>query len=205
MRDVSRESAKKLTNIARVGADLFSTKGFVETSMDDIAAAAKLSKGGLYHYFSSKTDLLDHIVQTFMDTVLTDLDEEIEKTGDRTERIKRFIFRHVRLYTQHVSEAKTLINEAHNLPTKTRKKVVVKEREYLRIAAGLVSDCFGGPLASGEATVITFNLLGMCNWIYTWYNPRGSISPERLSQMIFDLFISGISGLREKQDRPARG
>ena len=44
------ERNKKRTGIARAGAKLFSKKGFAETSMDDIAAAARLSKGGIYHY-----------------------------------------------------------------------------------------------------------------------------------------------------------
>lgn len=37
---------------------LFFTKGFEETTLSDILAAAKISKGGFYHHFKSKDELL---------------------------------------------------------------------------------------------------------------------------------------------------
>jgi AcrR family transcriptional regulator len=37
---------------------LFSLKGFLSTSIQDVMNAAKISKGGLYNYFPSKEDLL---------------------------------------------------------------------------------------------------------------------------------------------------
>ena len=41
---------------------LFATAGFAETSMDDIAHACKLQKASLYHYFPSKQQLLQELV-----------------------------------------------------------------------------------------------------------------------------------------------
>ncbi len=35
--------------IAKTAAELFGTKGYLETNMDDIAAAAGVTKGGVYH------------------------------------------------------------------------------------------------------------------------------------------------------------
>ena len=45
----SSKSDKKIKIIASAAAKLFSEKGYIETSMEDIAAAAKLSKGGMHH------------------------------------------------------------------------------------------------------------------------------------------------------------
>jgi AcrR family transcriptional regulator len=41
---------------------LFATKGFSETSMDDIARTCHLQKASLYHYFDSKQQLLQDLV-----------------------------------------------------------------------------------------------------------------------------------------------
>jgi AcrR family transcriptional regulator len=41
---------------------LFATKGFAETSMDDIAQSCSMQKASLYHYFSSKQRLLQDLV-----------------------------------------------------------------------------------------------------------------------------------------------
>ena len=41
---------------------LFSSKGFLSTSMKDILSAANSSKGGFYNHFSSKEDLFYHVL-----------------------------------------------------------------------------------------------------------------------------------------------
>ncbi|MBW1707863.1 MAG: hypothetical protein JRJ86_22340 [Deltaproteobacteria bacterium] len=36
----------------------------------------------------------------------------------------------------------------------------------------------------------------MCNWIYSWYDPKGAISPENLSKMIWTVFLKGVDEFR---------
>lgn len=48
--------------ILHLARHLFATKGYAETSMDDIAQAAKLQKASLYHYFAGKYELLQQMV-----------------------------------------------------------------------------------------------------------------------------------------------
>ena len=94
--------------------------------MDDIAAAAKLSKGGIYHYFSSKTEVLYFILDNFMDVVLKELGEELDKHDNELERVRGLIFCHVDQYPKYLAEAKTLFREVQNLPPKYYKKIIAK-------------------------------------------------------------------------------
>src|SRR6266700_1968886 len=41
---------------------MFATKGFAETSMDDMAQAGHMQKASLYHYFSSKQQILQEMI-----------------------------------------------------------------------------------------------------------------------------------------------
>lgn len=43
--------------------DLFMEKGYENTTITDIMRASGLSKGGLYHYFSSKEEILDAVIE----------------------------------------------------------------------------------------------------------------------------------------------
>lgn len=191
------EKQKKRNSIAKLGAKLFSKKGFAETSMDDIAFAAKLSKGGIYHYFASKTEVLFFILDNFMDIVLRELQEELEKNDGGLERVKGIIFRHVDQYPRYNAEAKTLFHEVQNLPPKYYKKVIEKEREYNRIVHKVLSDYFGPSMNKNQVTAMTFILIGMCNSIYA-YNPDNPVSPEQMSQMIFDILTDGVCGMQKK-------
>jgi len=185
---------KRALNIAKAAVRLFNKNGYLETNMDHIAAAAKTSKGGVYHYFSSKDEILHFVLSNYMDLILRDLELELSKIQDNETKIRFIISRHINLYTQNLAEAKTLLHEAHCLHAKYYKSIAAKERKYYRIVANVLSEFLGGRagIDRGHIASLTFLLFGMCNWIYSWYNPKGSISPEALSEMIFAVFLKGV-------------
>ena len=190
---------KMALKIGKAAARLFNKKGYLETNMDHIAAAAKMSKGGVYHYFSSKDEILHFVLSNYMDLILEDLESGLKKIEDGSLKIEFIISRHIDLYTRNLAEAKTLLHEAHCLPARHYKTIAEKERKYYLIVAGAITELLGGRDKIGKAhiTSLTFLLFGMCNWIYSWYDPKGSICPEELSEMIRAVFLKGVNELRE--------
>ena len=48
----------------------------------------------------------------------------------------------------------------------------------------------------------TMLLVGMMNFIYTWYDPKGSVSPDDLATMVSEVFLNGFqSPRRQRTDR----
>jgi hypothetical protein len=92
--------------------------------------------------------------------------------------------------------AKVLLNEAYNLSALRISRIKSKEKQYFSTIAEVLSLYAGHRLNKDILTVVTFNLLGMCNWIYSWYNPKGAINPEQLSQVIFKNFTRGLFSLQ---------
>ena len=184
---------KKINFIARVSSQLFATKGYLETSMEDIAAAAKVTKGGIYHYFASKSDVLYFICSTYIELDLENLEKSLRRIETTSEKIKFIIFRHIEHYTTHVFSAKTLLHEASNLPLRYFREVKALERRYYEIVAQVLSGLPSAKRRKDVVTALTFTLFGMLNWIYSWYNPRGVISPRELSQIIYEIFTNGVN------------
>lgn len=56
-------SERTKTKIMEVARELFITKGYSETSLQDILTAENISKGNLYHHFKGKEFLFLHIVE----------------------------------------------------------------------------------------------------------------------------------------------
>jgi len=190
---------KKTASIVKVAAKLFNEKGYLETSMEDISKTAHLSKGGIYHYFSSKNEILFFISSSYMDLLLKDLEEELKKREDCFSKIQWIISRHIEVYTKYLSEAKTTLHEAHLLPPEYFKKYTQKERKYYRIVADVLSEVFGNRIQKGQLRVITFTLFGMCNWIYHWYKPKRLVSPQELSRIISEIYCRGVRGYEMKR------
>ena len=200
----SRE-LRKMAVIAKAAARLFNEKGFLETSMDDISAAARLSKGGIYHYFSSKNEMLYFICTNFMGLLLNNLEQELEKIRENYVKIQYIISRHIEFYTKYIAEAKTTIHEGHLLPSEYFKVIGEQQRQYHRIVSDVLSDYFDGRMSKDELKVITFILFGTCNGIYFWYDPRGPMTPKELSGIIINLLCRGLSGYKAKGKARVKG
>jgi AcrR family transcriptional regulator len=186
--------SKKIMKIAKIAAELFGTKGYLETSMDNIAAVAKVTKGGVYHYFRSKTEVLYFICSKYVDLDLENLEESLAGIEDPIEKIKFIIFRHIKHYATYEYGAKTLLNEAYCLPSKYYKQVKERERQYFEIVTRVLSEYLGSRAEKDIVKALAFTLFGMMNWIYSWYDPRKSLKPEGLSNLIFEIFTKGANG-----------
>lgn len=187
---------KRVSAVKDAAAELFSTKGFLETSMDDIARAARLSKGGMYHYFRSKAEILFAILSDFMDHVLGDIEDQLAPLRGREKKLSFLVRRHVDIYTRHMHAARVLLKEAYNLPSRDLKKINEKERRYYGVVSGVVAEFLEEDAGKDVLTAVTFSLLGMCNWIYSWYDPQGPIDPEQLSGIVTAIFSKGVRGVK---------
>jgi AcrR family transcriptional regulator len=205
LKQLTQKELGKMTSIAKAAAKLFNEKGYLETSMNDISTAAKLSKGGIYHYFSSKNEILYFISTNFMGLLLKDLKQELEKIEDNFEKIQFIISRHIGFYTKYIAEAKTTIHEGHLLPPEYFKIIADQERDYHQIVRSVLSDFFGGRISKDQLKVVTFILFGTCNGIYFWYDPKGSVTPEELSEIISDILCRGLLGFEVKEKGKTKG
>ncbi len=185
--------SRRIMKIAKIAAELFGTKGYLETSLDDIAAEARVTKGGVYHYFRSKAEILYFICSTYVDLDLENLEESLATLEDPVEKIRFIIFRHIKHYATHEYGAKTLLNEAYCLPSKYYKQVKERERQYLQIVTRVLFEYLGPGTQKDLVTALAFSLFGMMNWIYSWYDPRKSLKPEELSSLVFQVFTKGVN------------
>jgi len=203
--ELSEKELNKMEKISKAAVKLFDEKGYLETSMDNISTAAKLSKGGIYHYFSSKNEILYFISTNFMALLLKDLEQELGKIEDNLSKIQFIISRHIGFYTKYIAEAKTTLHEGHLLPPAYFKIIGEQEKQYHQIVSRVLSDFLGGRISQEQLKVLTFILFGTCNGIYYWYDPRGSVTPQNLSEIIGDIFCGGLKGYEKKRKIKSRG
>jgi AcrR family transcriptional regulator len=192
----------RVEKIGQSAAKLFNEKGYLETSMDDIADAVRGSKGGIYYYFSKKEEILFFILDKYMDRILENLEDNLEKIDDKYQKVQFIISHHIDLFSKFVAESKILLHDAKCLPNKYYKIVTQKEKNYYRIVFKVLEDLLGNQITKEKITALTFSLLAMCNWIYSWYNPKGPLTPQELTEIVFSLFTKGLNNFPgEESDR----
>jgi len=181
--------------VLRAAARLFSRKTYLDTTMDEIAEAARVSKGGLYYYFDTKSEVLFHIMDSVMDDLLEGLDGDLAAQADGHARLRRIIERQIGYYSDHLAEVQTLLNDRHCLDRRQFRAIEAKQERYFAIVRNAVAECLGA--AGGAAppkmlSPLAFALFGMCNWIPGWYRPGGAVSTEQLIDMTYQLFLNGL-------------
>src|SRR5512139_2380974 len=86
--------------IARAALDLFVTKGFAATKLEDVARAAGVSKGLPYLYFKSKEELFKAVIVEAIGEPLVRANELVDRFEGTTEELLRELVAKFREFTE---------------------------------------------------------------------------------------------------------
>jgi AcrR family transcriptional regulator len=179
--------------ILRTAARLFHRRGYDATSMNDVAAALKFSKGGLYHHFHSKDEILFSLMEQAMKITQERVIDPVMAIADPEQRLRQLIRRHVEVVLSPGDrEISIMLHENHPLPPSLRRRINRRKKNYVHFVEGLVAEVQRNrQTTSVTARAATFALLGMINWLYQWYRPEGALNADQLARQYTDVFFSG--------------
>jgi AcrR family transcriptional regulator len=188
--------------ILRAAARLFQQRGYDATSMNDVAAALKLSKGGLYHHFESKDEILFHIMSHAMQITEERVINVVRRVDSARldgaeERLRMLIRLHIEVVlSPEDREITVMLHENHPLPPALRRKINGRKKDYVHFVEHLVADVQRKRNSPSSVTprAAAFALLGMINWIYQWYKPDGPLTGDALVKQYTDIFFRGAVG-----------
>jgi AcrR family transcriptional regulator len=183
--------------ILRTAARLFQQRGYDATSMNDVAAALKLSKGGLYHHFQSKDEILYEIMNHAMEITQQRVLDPVRGIADPEERLRALIRLHIEVVlSPRDREITVMLHENHPLPPSLRKRINARKKDYIHFLENLMAEVQKEAKHRSKGRVspraAAFALLGMINWIYQWYKPEGELQAQSLIPQFTDLIFGGI-------------
>ncbi|MBN1143622.1 MAG: TetR/AcrR family transcriptional regulator [Bacteroidales bacterium] len=94
---------QRVNSIIEAAINEFVEKGYAGASMEGIAKRAELSKGGLYHHFSSKAEILFMVNQRFLEPVM-ELAGKIEVAHSVVAGLNRYIHDYFHYWSCHQRE-----------------------------------------------------------------------------------------------------
>jgi len=183
---------ERLHNLLRTAATVFAEQGFHATSMRDLSKATSMSLAGMYYYVRCKDELLYQIQERCFTGVLDGAEAAIEAGTDAQDRVDRLIRHHVTFFAEHMGEMKVLSHEADSLTKERQDSINKLKKQYVTLLAKLIGDA-QGENAKADTRVAAYALFGMMNWIYTWYDPDGEVTPAQLAEQFSEVFLHGIT------------
>jgi AcrR family transcriptional regulator len=188
--------------ILRTAARLFQQQGYDATSMNDVAAALKLSKGGLYHHFQSKDEILFYIMSHAMEITEERVINVVRRIGGASvagteERLRTLIRLHIQvMLSPEDREITVMLHENHPLPPTLRRKINGRKKDYVHFVEHIIADVQRKHNSPSQVTprAAALALVGMINWIYQWYKPGGPLTGEEITRQYSEIFFHGAIG-----------
>jgi AcrR family transcriptional regulator len=182
---------QRLLNVART---LFAEKGFEGTTVQDVVVAAGVTKGAMYHYFSSKDDLLYEIYGRVLRMQMERLEKFVSQEGPVEERLDAAAADVVATTIESLDSTTIFFRSLHQLSEEKQKEIRRERRRYhetfrAMVVEGQQSGVFRDDVSADLCVDFFF---GSVHHLPMWWKPRGRLSGQEVGRSFADLFIAGL-------------
>jgi TetR/AcrR family transcriptional regulator, cholesterol catabolism regulator len=189
----ARRRDRQRDAILRAAAHLFRERGFADTGMRDIAAAAELSAANLYHYFDGKHDLLFYCQDRALDRMIAATVTARRESKSAADRLRIVCTAHVQTLLDEI-EGATAHLQIDSLPPALRDKIVKKRDRYEHALRKLIADGItAGELVDSDPAIVARAMLGAMNWTVTWFRPDGNETAAAVGEVISRFLVRGVA------------
>jgi AcrR family transcriptional regulator len=190
-----RKSDLRREAILRAATELFDRKGYVDTSLDDVAQAVGIKREALYYYYRSRAEILLAIIGPQAQALIDGMKEVVAADAPALEQLRGAIRNHLKRFDRYCLEMTISLRDGISSGGEVGAAMSRIWKEYEHLWTGLVEagQRKGEFAAVGDAKMIAFGILGMCNWLARWYNPRRSASIDEIIDTYFTMLSQGLS------------
>jgi AcrR family transcriptional regulator len=189
---VSRKRAAIEEEVLRVAADKFGKQGYQATTLDEIAAAAGISRAAFYLYFPHKEELLRRMYSQVIATSQAAIERIVAEDLPVPEKLRRIIRHQVHYMATNVPLSQVFFSEIFNLRPELGQWVKRANRAFGEVIERVVHEGVQkGELRPLHPKRFTYAVMGMCNWMHRWYRPGGEWTPDTVAEEFIRLLESG--------------
>ncbi|GAA2905154.1 TetR/AcrR family transcriptional regulator [Streptosporangium fragile] len=187
--------------IIAAAVEMMARHGYHGTSVRDIADAAKISPGALYHHFTSKHDLLVTILDRIMDALVQHTEDALFHADPApAERLRAIVEQHVLAHTRGRRESLLGNTELRSLSPHARALIVSKRDAQQRMFDRVIHDgvsqgVFTTPHPKEAARMITT----ACTAVATWFRETGPQSPTEIATIYQQMALDTVGHRREER------
>ncbi|MDF1554037.1 MAG: TetR/AcrR family transcriptional regulator [Deferrisomatales bacterium] len=172
---------------------VFFELGYEGASLRDLARRVGINKATVYHYFSSKEEILYHIVREVGSGLLDGVRRAAQSGDDPLADLEGMVRFQIEYMEDHLEEVKVLVEEKKSLCAELLRATQDNESAILGLYKSTLERCLErGLIRPVQITTAAFGILGQINWLYHWYRPEGPLSIRELSDQVLSLLFHGL-------------
>ena len=146
-------------HLVEAATDLFAADGYESTSIEDVLEAGGVSRGALYHHFSSKERLFEAVYVAAQTRVATEVAREAAAAGTPLEMLKAGTRAWLRRVREPIVRQITLIDAPAVLGWERWREI--DEQHFLGLIKGALRDAAGASVSSKRRDLLAHVYFGM--------------------------------------------
>jgi TetR/AcrR family transcriptional regulator, cholesterol catabolism regulator len=188
-------SSARRDAVLELAAELFAEKGFRATTVRDIADAAGVLSGSLYHHFDSKESIVDELLSEFLNDLLVRYRQVVDERLSPRATLERFIEVAFDSLPRHRAAIVVFQQDGDYLAGFERFGYLIAiasqiERMWVSVIERGVAD---GELVT-ENPKLAYHFIRDAVWVSVrWYRPDGDWSTADLSRQFIATVIQGLA------------
>ncbi|RJO71292.1 TetR/AcrR family transcriptional regulator [Nocardia panacis] len=189
------KSARRAELLA-LAADLFAERGLRATTVRDIADAAGILSGSLYHHFDSKESMVDEILHTFLDDLFGRYREIVAAGLSSRDTLEALVTASYESFDRFHAAVAIYQAEAKRLRAAERFAYIDEYNHefrdlWHRVLTNGVRDGSFRPELDVE---LAFRFLRDTVWVAVrWYQPGGQITVQNLAKQYLTIVLDGLT------------
>lgn len=188
-----REESERRAELLQAAARLFRGQGYDATSTRDIAAAAGMQSGSPFYYFESKGAMLHAVMQAGMAEVSASQARLLRQLGARApalERLRALIRHHLGVVVGPDSHfIPVMLYEWRALTPEQRREIAAQKDDYEGAWMPALRALHRAGQLKARPAVARLLIFGALNWAAQWYDARGPLSLDALTEQALRLFV----------------
>lgn len=174
---------------------LFDSNGYPRTSVEDIVAKAKVTKGAFYHHFESKEEVLEIIHNVYVESQIELCTRIMSDGGNPREQLRELARATIINLNQYRAHVSVYMQDRRFLTGQRKKNVLEKRSEIDKLFNSIIEDGVRGGYFRSDVSpkLITFGIIGMYAWVINWWKPSGSLSLQQIADQYVDVLLDGLN------------
>jgi TetR/AcrR family transcriptional regulator, cholesterol catabolism regulator len=196
-RKVSRPSqsppVRVRSDIVEAATQVFSERGYHAASMTEIADRVGMRKPSLYHHIRKKEDLLFAIHEQLIDELIEQTTAALDPSMTPPEQMAAVLRVSFDLIARHRDAVTVFLQERRAVSGARWNELVVKRDRYEQMVSGIIAEGIAAKaFADLPAAIAARGVLGMVNWGYTWFDPKGEMTADQIADVFVAIALRGL-------------
>jgi AcrR family transcriptional regulator len=187
--------SERREEILALAAKIFADKGYASTTVREIADAAGILSGSLYHHFDSKESMLDEIMHGFLDHIVAQYRATVAEGGDPLQVLRALVQEAFSSLGANPAALAVMINE-FNFLVQFPRFAYLREgaEETERLWTSVIEDGMrAGVFRSDIDARMIYRFMRDTIWISVrWYRPDGKYRPDEIADFYLELILDGL-------------